>query len=160
MRFAALVLLLVPVTAFSPSSRRIIVRTAATAALAAAAPPATAQNFDTISIAAGFAPGVSAGWREEKDRQLDAAYKKAAEKDALCKGRRAQDKELGGFDLTFDPPCYISGIYVGGLFVSAVAALKVAQIVEEKKMDEAAAVARAEQNVAAVSRSEQDDLNG
>ena len=47
--------------------------------------------------------------REVRLAQMRAAD---AEKDRLCEGRRGGvDYEVGAFDMTFDPPCYISGIW-------------------------------------------------
>ena len=62
-----------------------------------------------------------------RETNLERMRAGAAEKERICEGRRgAIDYEVGMFDLTFDPPCYVSGIYELFVYVAGVAALKVA----------------------------------
>lgn len=64
---------------------------------------------------------------ETRAANLEKMEAAALEKDKLCAGRRGGvDYEVGFFDMTFDPPCYVSGYYEVGLYAVIVAVLKLA----------------------------------
>ena len=83
-----------------PFGRRAVLRTAALTSCSTLVPASASAN-DLID-----------GW--EANRQANLARNAAAqeEKARLCKGRLAKDiPNLSYWDMTFDPPCYISGYY-------------------------------------------------
>ena len=72
--------------------------------------------------AANAAEGV--GLREQKLERMRIAE---AEKQKLCEGRRGPgiDRELSTFDMTFDPPCYVSGNWELLIYAVIVGILKI-----------------------------------
>ena len=94
---------------------------AATVAALAAAParPASASLVD--------------GWEASRQAKLQKMQVASDAKDALCAGRRAADiQDLSPFDMTFDPPCYISGYYEVIAAAVLLGALKIGQILESR----------------------------
>ena len=69
------------------------------------------------SRATAFAIGDSREARIEKMEAADAAKRR------LCEGR--EGKDAGIFDMTFDPPCYISGYYELGAYALILGVLKI-----------------------------------
>ena len=79
-------------------------------------------------------PQASADWESTRQARLQVMDERDAAKTALCTGRLAIDKpDLSPFDMTFDPPCYISGYYE--LFVAAaiLGTLKLGQEMDDGK---------------------------
>ena len=95
---------------------------AATVAALAAAPARPAS-------AGGFVDGLEAS-RQAKLQKMQVA---SDAKGALCAGRRAADiQDLSPFDMTFDPPCYISGYYEVIAAAVLLGALKIGQVLESR----------------------------
>ena len=95
---------------------------AATVAALAAAPARPAS-------AGGFVDG----WEASRQAKLQKMQVASDAQDALCAGRRAADiQDLSPFDMTFDPPCYISGYYEVIAAAVLLGALKIGQILESR----------------------------
>lgn len=75
----------------------------------------------------------SGGWEATRQAKLKVMSEKTAAHDKLCVGRMPNDKPLNRFDMTFDPPCYISGYYELIAIGVILSGLKVGQTMEEKK---------------------------
>ena len=111
----------------APRRRQCI---AAALAAAAAAPP----------------PGFAASREEIQAANLARAREREAEIDRQCAGRRAIDRGVQAdyFDMTFDPPCYVSGYYEVLAYALPLGALKLYQLSEERCEVAEAASAREE----------------
>ena len=84
---------------------------------------------------AAHANQLAGGWEAGREANLQKMYQKQQQKDALCDGRRAVDiPDLSFWDMTFDPPCYVSGYYeviAAGVILGT---LKLGQVAEERKL--------------------------
>ena len=82
------------------------------------------------------------GWSAGRDANLEKMNARYEEKEALCAGRRAVDLqergELSNLDMTWDPPCYISGYYEVLAAGAILGGLKLGQVAEERKESKAA----------------------
>jgi hypothetical protein len=77
-----------------------------------------------------------------RQAKLQSMAAEADAKDLLCAGRYPwQIQDLSPWDLTFDPPCYISGYYELFTIVAILATLKVGQVVDERRQLAAAPTA-------------------
>merc|ERR1712216_1009753 len=84
----------------------------------------------SVIIAAPLAShaDVAAGWEATRQAKLQAMAEKDKAQAALCAGRTASEiPDLSYWDMTFDPPCYISGYYEVIAAVIILASLKVRQ---------------------------------
>ena len=104
------------------------------------------------------------GWSAGRDANLEKMNARYKEKEALCAGRRAVDLqmrgELSNLDMTWDPPCYISGYYEVLAAGAILGGLKLGQVAEERKESKAASqlveAAAASQLVEAASAARED----
>lgn len=94
-----------------------------------------AAAFAVLSTTAPHAAAASLatpGWEATRQQRLDRMAAEAETKAALCAGRTAAEiPDLSVFDMTFDPPCYISGYYELIAIGAILGVLKVGQAAQE-----------------------------
>ena len=92
-----------------------------------------------IATAAGrpaAADDLVAGWEAGREANLARMRANADAKEAICVGRRAIDMpNLSPLDMTFDPPCYVSGYYELIAAAAILGAIKLGQVADEEKRE-------------------------